>query len=195
MDACQGVFEHERKVGLVLTRGAICVRLLGNRGDWAERALDASFLWIFWSLTSLPSGTRQTSELTAATSASDPKRTCARRRRSRALWLNLYELSGGRRSLNGSARLDQNQGEASRFCDGHQTFPLFNPWLDGATAIALICAGIHAWSPRRQAVRPAFAILPCYFGDTRLSAVALGALGDPHDSITCRSIVARKIRC
>ena len=46
--------EHERKVGLVLTRGAICVRLLGNRGDWAERALDASFLWIFRSLTPLP---------------------------------------------------------------------------------------------------------------------------------------------
>ena len=47
-------FEHERKVGLVLTRGAICVCLLGNRCDWAERALDASVLWIFRSLTLLP---------------------------------------------------------------------------------------------------------------------------------------------
>ena len=78
MDACRRVFEHECKVGLVLTRGAICVRLLGNRGDWAERALDASFLWIFRSLTPLPllAQSGQT-ERFAYTSASDPKRTFA----------------------------------------------------------------------------------------------------------------------
>ena len=37
----------EPKIGLVLTRGALCIYVLGDCYDWTERAVAANLLWIW----------------------------------------------------------------------------------------------------------------------------------------------------
>ena len=90
--ACLRVVEHDRKVGLVLTGGAICIRLLGDRRDWAERALDANLLWFYRPLrTPLPllalSGPRYTCAIAGNAIISLAVNQSARRlRRERCNW-------------------------------------------------------------------------------------------------------------